>query len=280
MLTRATVAMMALLSAPVLPQSETFDVQSYMPLAVGNSWTCNQDLLDVREWVENRDASLPSYPEYEASNGEVTISVLRTEVIDGETYYVLSDMPTTGWPPTPTHFIAGKKLRWDGGNLIEHNGTSMDSLYRFRQPSTTQEYTVETYEINAHGDVSVEAVSTPGENNISEMLFAFLDEGEPDELVRIMIFISGFGPQLSRESIIWGDEIVYVNSIRCTSAVLSSGSDAAGTRSEEDEYLQFDYWDFYGAYGGDQGYPEGTPVRSSAVDNTSWGNLKEKGGYR
>ena len=41
-----------------------------------------------------------------------------TEVIDGKTYYVLSDMPAN-WPPAPPHFIAGKKLRWAGTHLME-----------------------------------------------------------------------------------------------------------------------------------------------------------------
>ena len=59
-----------------------------------------------------------------------TITVERTEVIDGKTYYLLSDMPAN-WPPAPPHFIAGKKLRWEGTHLMEYTGGGDQALYRF-----------------------------------------------------------------------------------------------------------------------------------------------------
>ena len=56
--------------------------------------------------------------------------VLHTEVIDGKTYYVLSDMPAN-WPPAPPHFIAGKKLRWEGTRLMERTDEGEQAIFRF-----------------------------------------------------------------------------------------------------------------------------------------------------
>ena len=61
---------------------------------------------------------------------ELTITVERTEEIDGETYYVMSSMPAF-WPPAPPHCLSGKKVRWDGTRLVEHTGTGEVALFRF-----------------------------------------------------------------------------------------------------------------------------------------------------
>ena len=61
---------------------------------------------------------------------QFTITVLNTEVIDGKTYYVLSDMPAN-WPPAPQHFIAGKKLRWEGTHLMERTADGEQAIFRF-----------------------------------------------------------------------------------------------------------------------------------------------------
>ena len=72
----------------------------------------------------------PTYTAQFPETPQFTIEVLRTEELDGQTYYVISDMPSF-WPPPPPHFIAGKKLRWSGTQLMEHRGGGEQALYRF-----------------------------------------------------------------------------------------------------------------------------------------------------
>ena len=72
------------------------------------------------------------YPEFTRSE------VLHTEVIDGKTYYVISDMPAD-WPPAPPHFIAGKKLRWQGTRLMERTDEGEQATFRF--DATSADYT-------------------------------------------------------------------------------------------------------------------------------------------
>ena len=87
----------------VLPADATDDEAAYLPLAVGNSWTYGHDYYDLN----NEQDFFELYPAYfEAPRDEstqlpkFTITVRSTEVIDGKTYYVLSDMPAN-WPPPP-----------------------------------------------------------------------------------------------------------------------------------------------------------------------------------
>ena len=103
-----------------------YQASDYLPLAVGNSWTYEHDHAD-------RDADYSQWSTYTAQHPKTpqfTIEVLRTEALDGQTYYVISEMPSF-WPPPPPHFIAGKKLRWSGTQLMEHRGGGEQALYRF-----------------------------------------------------------------------------------------------------------------------------------------------------
>ena len=59
----------------------------------------------------------------------MTITVERTEVIDDKTYYVITGMPAN-WPPAPPHFIAGKKLRWEGTHLMERTSDGEHAIFR------------------------------------------------------------------------------------------------------------------------------------------------------
>ena len=120
----------------VLPAAATDnEAADYLPLAVGNSWTYEHLYHDYNavgggiieysayydQWPGLYDPVL--YP-------ELTIEVLNTEVIDGKTYYVISDMPAN-WPPAPPHFIAGKKLRWEGSRLMERTADGEQAIFRF-----------------------------------------------------------------------------------------------------------------------------------------------------
>ena len=86
--------------------SAVADTSDWLPLAVGNSWTYTHKYYDY----ENFDV-YTRWTNYDLPQRSVwfTLSVLRTEVIDGHTYFVISDMPES-WPPVPSQFIAGKKL--------------------------------------------------------------------------------------------------------------------------------------------------------------------------
>ena len=125
---RICLILAALLSlSGVLPAAATdYEASDYLPLAVGNSWTYKHDYYDVTFTNEDWDR----WSTYWDRGGQFTITVERTEVIDGKTYYVLSDMPAN-WPPSPPHFIAGKKLRWEGTHLMERTADGEQAIYRF-----------------------------------------------------------------------------------------------------------------------------------------------------
>ena len=136
-----------LVASWALPAAATdYAASNYLPLAVGNSWTYEhsvvgnppydddeRDLWDRTQW-STYTAQYPSIPQF-------TITVERTEVIDGKTYFVISDMPAN-WPPAPPHFIAGKKLRWEGTRLMERTPDGEQAIFRF--DGTASDYTTST----------------------------------------------------------------------------------------------------------------------------------------
>ena len=118
--------------------------KDWLPLAVGNSWTYSHLYADSvnpeeeSQW-SNYTASL-GYPKF-------TISVMRTEVINDTTYFVLSDMPDL-WPPPPSYFISGKKLRWAGDLLMERTDDGeRQSVYRFGGASGASESNGTSYAV-------------------------------------------------------------------------------------------------------------------------------------
>ena len=84
MIVRMLIVLAALVPVPLAAQTTTRNVQDYLPLAVGNSWTYKHEFIDARN-----SRAPTTY-----LTAEFTISILRTEVIDGETYYVFSDIST------------------------------------------------------------------------------------------------------------------------------------------------------------------------------------------
>ena len=115
-LTLAALAAIAALAGPAA--APEYEASDYLPLAVGNSWTFHHSVFDFFEkrlpGVADPHTQWPAYAAHIPKTPSFTITVERTEVLDGKTYYVLSDMPSGGWPPAPPHFLAGKKLRWKG----------------------------------------------------------------------------------------------------------------------------------------------------------------------
>ena len=96
----------------------------FLPLEVGNSWTYSHAVFDEDVGI------LAEWDGFFTQDG-VTITVAGAEIIEGKTYYLISDMPATG-PPAPHYFIAGKKLRWDGIYLVELMDDGVEApLYPF-----------------------------------------------------------------------------------------------------------------------------------------------------
>ena len=108
--------------------SAVADTSDWLPLAVGNSWTYAHDYHDY--YIDESDSDFRNYTDPLFGIPRFTISVLRTEVIDSKTYFVISDMPEY-WPPAPSYFIVGKKLRWAGDQLMERTADGEQALFRF-----------------------------------------------------------------------------------------------------------------------------------------------------
>ena len=144
-----------------------YQASDYLPLAVGNSWTYSHRLYDRKDNEGKRRLGGKSqWPAYLAQEfPQFTIEVLRTEELDGETYYVISEMPSF-WPPAPPHFIAGKTLRWSGTHLMEHSSSGEQALYRFDGADETG-YTISTDE----GDNRVTV--HPGADPVPRYFFEF-----------------------------------------------------------------------------------------------------------
>ena len=133
------------------------EASAYLPLAVGNSWTYGHKYYDLDILWDDLAQWYPAYYRFSTLDESTqlpkfTITVQGTEVIDGKTYYVLSDMPTN-WVPAPPHFIAGKKLRWKGTHLMERTTEGERSVFRF-DGANDAGYAVETDE----GDNLVKAI--------------------------------------------------------------------------------------------------------------------------
>ena len=196
-----------------LPATATeYQASDYLPLAVGNSWTYSHDFYDPRKGPDGERrygdrsqwstylAQAPEFPQF-------TIEVLRTEELDGQTYYVISEMPSN-WPPPPPHFIAGKKLRWEGTQLIEHSGSGEQAIFRFDGHGTS--YDIPTVE----GDSRVTVVAGP--NPVPWYSFRFHE----NEGSRACNFLAGYGSIGCGWRIFGIDHPLFINQVAPLHAVL------------------------------------------------------------
>ena len=135
--------------------------------------------------------------------------MLRTEELDGQTYYVISDMPSF-WPPPPPHFIAGKTLRWEGTQLMEHSGSGEQALYRFDGADETG-YTVTTVEGDNRVTVKVYSRPVP----VYEFFFHGTKEG-----ARGFGFLADYGIYIGGWGIFGEDHSIFENNVRAIRAVL------------------------------------------------------------
>ena len=73
-------------------------------------------------------------PEGTRASGEFTIQITHTEMIEGQEYFVFSDVEYD-WPPVPNLFLAGQKVRFsDKGTLLFRWQGQDIPLYAFRDP--------------------------------------------------------------------------------------------------------------------------------------------------
>ena len=205
-----TLAVLLGLSGALPAVATEYQAADYLPLAVGNSWTYDHEFYDLKgPDGKRRFGDYDQWPAYFAQeSSEFTIEVLRTEELDGETYYVISEMPSF-WPPAPPHFIAGKKLRWSGTQLMEHSGSSEQAIYRFDGHGTS--YDIPTVE----GDNRVTVVAGPNPVPWYSFRFHGNDEGS-----RACNFLAGYGSLGGGWRISGGDYPLLINRVGSLHAVL------------------------------------------------------------
>ena len=248
-LSRPMGAVKSLLAAAVLvglldSGSAVADASDWLPLAVGNSWTYSHDYY---ESGDGNDDVYSQWTNYTAPYGipQFTLSVLRTEVIDGKTYFVISDMPEY-WPPVPPQFIAGKKLRWVGDQLMERTADGEQALFRFGGTSGAS---------GASGEASYAVTTSEGTLQITsresrsehthDNTFSFRDGAEaagPSDnwwywsesesgvtgesgatvgLGAAIIFLKGFGVQQGQMALYDGDAPLFKNIQKAKHAVIN-----------------------------------------------------------
>ena len=168
----------------------------FLPLQVGNQWTYKQHYLnnlynrfeivegvvrqyagwgpraeyDLASWRSIREVwEIPGYPltdRYEPESPlfdlltygyvtrELTLEITHTETIEGHAYFVFSK--PSDWPPVPTLFLAGQKVRFsDAGVLLVRQQEQDIPLYDFARPYmpfngldyVTKDYTTPPYPV-------------------------------------------------------------------------------------------------------------------------------------
>ena len=283
MLNRGALSILALLVAPLTAQEgadrewsyrvqDTYQPSDYLPLSVGNSWTFLHDYRDAHAALQDTEQS---FPRWEASDTrQFTISVLRTEVIDGETYYVFSDPPADGWPPMPAYFIGGKKLRWDGNALIVHDGTTEVLRYEFRVLTQGQPHEQYTYTVpRSRGAVSITGISSASRAaDIPRQQYSHWEAS----LIEFndLSFFGGFGIEACSNRRISGDHIYFGNSLQAVEAMLyeesTRNSEAGGEppSSESRTARRITYADAF------KSWLRGR--RGTSTDSSSWGQLRNR----
>ena len=219
------IAAVAALTAPAPAAAETeYEARDFLPLAVGNSWTLGHEVQDWRHLDPEFYGPAPTWSAWEDSNGVFTLTVERTEEIEGNTYYVLSGMPSPGWPPPPPNFIAGKKLRWAGARLMEQTGAGEEVLYDWSGISI-QDPARPVPEMGFRSPVSAGDYAGWG---LEER---YGDYGDLWRAKRYVLFLAGFGLSTCSEEIGVSDYGIYANEINAIEAVLIENAEGASGAS-------------------------------------------------
>ncbi len=274
-------ALFLLAAAPLAAQEK--NVEDYLPLAVGNSWTYLHRFIDDRQ---NTDGSYVN-PSREGRT-EFTISILRTEIIEGDTYYVFSNLTSDLSVDRPDHFIGGKKLRWEGTQLMEHDGFSSFSIYHFDIPTTDSR--VRYYPIQPTlGDTLVRAAyGLRGGRNYMGQSFEFegytgyRTEGGWDNGFgswrRSVRFSEDYGLTHAEEILMDHDYTFYANVLYPVRAVIHTPQGPPNAPRNEDGLYQTSFeYDDYSCYrrGADLRYSrECNYSPPTLTPRDSWGRIK------
>lgn len=218
------------------PIQDTYEITDFMPLEVGNSWT----------YLQVIHSSLRGAGPFPSEAREFTISILRTEVIDGHTYYLFSEAPPDSTRPLPGQSLSGRKLRWDGDNLVQHDGASAVALYRF-SPGSDSEISLRYAIPPTNGDTMIlRIVVHTSRSDIPKADFHFfgphttygshdIDCRPPDGLCfgRGVTFVAGYGMSEAGERGAQGDGIIFINELYPIRAVLHEGGTARTVEWED-----------------------------------------------
>lgn len=207
-------ATLAALNGPVDLTATEYRISDFLPLAVGNSWTCSHSVGDPFGRMTGNQTEENAWPAWADANGVFTLTVEGTEEIAGETYFVLSDMPSGAWPPAPPGFIAGKKMRWDGRQLMEHDGTGKQTLFDFGDGREVFEYEP------SPGRTVPRAVFGFPADDLEEWLEDIGGGGEVHSGVRLIEFLANFGVWACYEEVRLSDAGAFINEIAFSNAAL------------------------------------------------------------
>ena len=168
-------ALCVLLTSPASAQDAgRVNPTDFLPLEVGNRWTYEHDYQnnyyslsrwgtyemgsDLRRVFLRAILEIPGYPSFPESfateqswkyrqeppddlvvtwkKRRFTIEITHTEIIEGQEYFVFSSMPYD-WPPVPSFFLAGQKVRFsdEGALLIRWNGQDVP-FYRIQEDAS------------------------------------------------------------------------------------------------------------------------------------------------
>ena len=252
-------------------QPAVADASDWLPLAVGNSWTYSHDYRDTG----NLQAQ-SQWTNY--TTLEFTLSVLHTEVIDGHTYFVISDMPEY-WPPVPAQFIAGKKLRWIGDHLMEWTAGGEQALFRFDAASgTVASYDVATpegtiqvtsWEVRAYGTTHDYAFIFSGGAGPARVYDPYdaIDYGDLDATGRLdrprpelgarFSFLKGFGVQ-SCDVSIYDDDVTLFENVQYAQYAEINGRTVTVREAREEAGARLKASD------------------ATSIEGDSWGEIKQE----
>lgn len=215
-------------------------------------------------------------PEGTLAYEEFTIEITHTEMIEGQEYFVFSDIEYD-WPPVPNLFLAGQKVRFsDEGTLLFRWQGQDIPLYAFRDSDCcSPEYPVLQNE-NLPVKQFIQSFFTPAENIRGVIEFLLYRMEFPPSLSQASVvsfgvefreelktrpylhlgsvgFLEGYGLlSYNRFEPGYGDLAMIVksfeNDIRPVSAIIDG------------KKLKFSY----------------TPIKWTSVQSTSWGQLKAR----
>ena len=152
-------------------QAQTTEIEitptDFVPLEIGNQWTYKHDYFNTYyEWRRWRGGDwnpevqmlfeIPGYP-YNSpeippdsligvSDGELTIEITHTEIIDGSEYFVFS-RADYDWPPLPKFFWAGQKVRLSGEGVLLFRWNGQDVPLYDLNPQRPSKYLIPAYPI-------------------------------------------------------------------------------------------------------------------------------------